>query len=80
MIEYVQKLKKESGLREVIIATNWNPEGENTFDYVKKLLENALQQENKNIKISSLGKGLSMGTELEYTDKETMKNALRNRS
>ena len=32
-----------------------------------------------NIKISSLGRGLSTGTELEYSDNETLKNALKNR-
>ena len=67
------------------MGVNWNPEGENTGDYVKKQLKlimekNTFQQaQGKQIKISHLGKGLSMGTELEYTDPETMKNALRNR-
>lgn len=67
-----------SGLKEIILGVNWNPEGENTGDYVAKFLKPILEK-NK-IKISHLGKGLSMGTELEYTDPETMKNALRNRS
>lgn len=31
------------------------------------------------IKISSLGRGLSTGTELEYSDNDTLKNALKNR-
>jgi recombinational DNA repair protein RecR len=33
----------------------------------------------KNIKISTFGKGLSTGTELEYSDEETIKNAIKNR-
>jgi recombination protein RecR len=65
-------------LREIILGVNWNPEGENTADYVKKAIE--LLTSKHKVKISHLGKGLSMGTELEYTDPETMKNALRNRS
>lgn len=81
--ELVSHIKNKSEIKEIIIATNWNPEGENTFDYVKKILEDTLQQaqgtQTRDIKISSLGKGLSMGTELEYTDSETMKNALKNR-
>ena len=81
---FIEKKIKE-GLREIILGVNWNPEGENTGDYVEKQLKlimekNILQQaQGKQIKISHLGKGLSMGTELEYTDPETMKNALKNR-
>ena len=63
-------------IKEIILGVNWNPEGENTGDYVAK----ELKQITSKIKITHLGKGLSMGTELEYTDPETFKNALRNRS
>ena len=72
-----------AGLKEIILGVNWNPEGENTADYVKRIIESALRQaqgsQRHNIKISTLGKGLSMGTELEYADSDTLKNALRNR-
>lgn len=73
-------IKRQAGdkgekLREIIIAVNWNPEGENTGDYVATCLKPITSE----IKISRLGKGLSMGTELEYTDPDTFKNALRNR-
>lgn len=68
----------QNNLKEVILGVNWNPEGENTGDYVAKELKQ-ITEKNK-VKISHLGKGLSMGTELEYTDSETMKNALRNRN
>ena len=61
-------------LKEIILGVNWNPEGENTGDYVEKFLKNY------KVKISHLGKGLSMGSELEYTDPDTLKNALKNRS
>ena len=56
---------------------NANPEGENTTDYLKQKLQ-AITEQN-NIKISVLGRGLSTGTELEYSDDETIKNALKNR-
>jgi len=36
-------------------------------------------QEKFKFKIVSLGRGLSTGTELEYSDSETIKNALLNR-
>lgn len=70
--------KIKDGLKEIILGVNWNPEGENTGDYVKRFIEPQIFKHK--IKISALGKGLSMGTELEYADSETMKNALRNRS
>lgn len=70
-----KKIKEE--LKEIILGVNWNPEGENTGDYVRKSIEP--QTLKHQIKVSHLGKGLSMGTELEYADSETMKNALRNR-
>ncbi|MFH0804451.1 MAG: toprim domain-containing protein [Candidatus Zambryskibacteria bacterium] len=70
--------KKKEGLKEIILGVNWNPEGENTGDYVVKAIEH-LTSKHK-IKVSHLGKGLSMGTELEYADSDTLKNALRNRS
>jgi len=71
---FIGKKIKEN-LKEIILGVNWNPEGENTADYVERLLLPLIG----NVKISHLGKGLSMGTELEYTDTETMKNALKNR-
>ncbi len=72
-------LKKKNELEEIIIATSWNPEGENTFDFIKKFLENFKDENKVEFKISSLGKGLSMGSELEYTDPDTLKNAFKNR-
>lgn len=63
-------------LKEIILATNANPEGENTADYVRDRL---VKRFGDTIKISVLGRGLSTGTELEYSDTETIKNALKNR-
>lgn len=77
LLAFVEKRTKE-GLKEIILAMNWNPEGENTASFVEKLLQEVTK--NNKIKVSHLGKGLSMGTELEYADPDTLKNALRNRS
>lgn len=70
-----KKIKK--GLKEIILGVNWNPEGENTADFITKMLNTECLT--NNIKITHLGKGLSMGSELEYTDKDTLNNALKNR-
>ncbi len=69
--------KTKSGLREIIVALSYNPEGENTLTYLSEILK-PLAKKN-NIKISTLGRGLSTGTELEYSDSDTIKNALKNR-
>jgi len=72
LLHIVEK-KIKDGLLEIIIALNYNPEGENTLTYLKELLSPF------KIKISTLGRGLSTGTELEYSDSDTIKNALKNR-
>lgn len=65
--------RKQNGLQEVILALNATTEGDFTTDLLKKELKDF------DIKISILGRGLSTGTELEYSDKETILNALNNR-
>lgn len=80
--------KNINNLKEIILGVNWNPEGENTGDYVKREIESLLKNTQSasaklrrdEVKISHLGKGLSMGAELEYTDGDTLKNALKNRA
>jgi recombination protein RecR len=74
---FLEKKIKED-LKEIILGVNWNPEGENTGNYVKRVIEPLIAKHK--IKISHLGKGLSMGTELEYADSDTLRNALRNRN
>ncbi len=69
--------KTDAVLKEIIIALSYNPEGENTLTYLAALLRPLAEK--YGIKISTLGRGLSTGTELEYSDTETIKNALKNR-
>ena len=68
---------EEDGLKEIIFAFTVNPEGDNTRMFLEKFLE-PLVKEHK-IKLTTLGRGLSTGTELEYSDDNTLKNALKNR-
>ncbi len=65
------------GLSEVILALSANPEGDFTREYVIKTLGPVLGQ--LSIAITTLGRGLSTGTELEYSDADTIKHALKNR-
>ena len=72
------KSRAEKGvLKEIILAMNITPEGENTEQHLAKILTPLATAHN--IKISHLGRGISTGTEIEYSDKETLKNALQNR-
>ena len=66
-----------ASLKEIILAFSLSPQGDHTDHYVRGELKEITQKQN--IKISSLGRGLSTGTELEYSDNETIKNALKNR-
>jgi recombination protein RecR len=76
LMKVIENRFKNEGLKEIIIALSLNPQGENTDTYIRELLNSY----DGKIKISSLGRGLSTGSELEYADSETIKNALRNRS
>jgi len=72
MKQLYDKIQKEKPA-EVILATSATVEGENTNLYIERILEPL------KVKISRLGRGLSTGAELEYSDTETIENALRNR-
>lgn len=77
--ELKDKIKKEekNGLKEIILAFSLSPQGDHTDSYMREQLKDATER--SGIKISSLGRGLSTGTELEYSDNDTLKNALKNR-
>ena len=75
--ELDSKLKK-NGVKEVILAMNANNDGENTAEFIKERIK-FLCQDNI-LTISTLGRGLSTGAELEYADPETLKNAFLHRT
>lgn len=66
------------GLSEVILGFSVNPDGENTARFVEQLLHP--YQATHSFTVTYLGRGLSTGSELEYADPETIKNALQNRN
>jgi len=73
----IQKKTQEKDLQEVIIATSANPEGEHTAQYV--IAELSELAHTHNLTLSTLGRGLSTGLELEYSDEDTFKHALAHR-
>ncbi|MBZ1356255.1 MAG: recombination mediator RecR [Candidatus Nealsonbacteria bacterium] len=64
---------KDSPFEEVIIATNFTPEGETTALYLERLIKP------HKIKTTRLARGLPTGGELEYIDDETLGSALEGR-
>ncbi len=56
---------------ELIIATNPNTAGETTSHYIREVFSNK-----KGVFLTRLARGLSSGSNLEYTDEITLKNAL----
>jgi recombination protein RecR len=78
LLNTIEIRAKKDNLQEIIIALSLNPQGEHTDMYLREQIS-PLQNKYK-FKIVSLGRGLSTGTELEYSDGETIKNALKNRA
>ena len=89
LLKLVRKLLGgETKLKEIILCTSLTNDGMFTASVIKQKLKELFEQINseaqtnliQNIKITTLGRGFSTGTELEYADKETLLNALQNRS
>jgi recombination protein RecR len=70
--ELVERVRRD-GLREVILATSPNVEGEATAVYLARLLKPF------NVSTTRLAQGLPAGADLEFTDDVTIQRALENR-
>jgi len=64
---------KQGKIKEVIIATNPNVEGEATAAYLSKLIRPL------GVKVTQLAQGMPMGSDLEYADEVTLAKALEGR-
>ncbi|MDP2647796.1 MAG: recombination mediator RecR [Candidatus Yanofskybacteria bacterium] len=67
----VSALAKDNPNIELIIATNPSTEGETTSLYIKDMFRNK-----KEVTLTRLARGLASGSNLEYADEITLKNAL----
>jgi len=78
LLDRVEKEKKS--VREIILATNPDMEGEATAMFIR----NKLKELKKNLKltfsITRLGYGLPIGANLEYADYMTLRKAIENRN
>ena len=64
---------KNENIEEVIVATNPDVEGEATAIYIANLLKPL------GVKVTRIAQGISMGSELEFTDAMTLSKALSSR-
>lgn len=70
--ELVERVAKQN-VKEVVIATNPDVEGDVTAHYIAKLLKPL------DVKVTRLAQGISMGTEIEYADEVTLTKAFESR-
>ena len=70
--ELIQRVRN-SKVREIILATNPNFEGEYTANYIKNQLAST------DARVTGLARGLPMGGDLEYADEGTLSRALEGR-
>lgn len=66
----ITRLQDNDEVREIIVATNPNIEGEATAMYIAKLLKPA------GIKVTRIAHGIPVGGDLEYADKITLYKAM----
>lgn len=74
LVRIVEKRLKNN-LNEIVLALSATSEGEHTADRIRELLMPYRDM----VKTSMLGRGLATGSELEYSDAETLRAALTNR-
>lgn len=74
LLRTIEKSLKNN-LKEIVLALSATSEGEHTADRIRELLA----PHRGHLKISVLGRGLATGSELEYSDAETLRAALMNR-
>ena len=74
LLKAIEKRVKNN-VKEIVLALSATSEGEHTADRVRELL----MPYRDHLKMSELGRGLATGSELEYSDPETLRAALTNR-
>ncbi len=72
--ELMNRLRKD-GIREVIIATNTNLEGETTALYIAERMKESFPD----VRVTRIARGLPMGGEMDYADQVTLIRALEGR-
>jgi recombination protein RecR len=71
--ELLNRVQRDSAVKEIVLATNPNLEGEATAMYLERLIKPL------GIKLTRLARGLPVGGDLEYADEVTLTRALEGR-
>ncbi len=74
--QLLDRVRNNSEISEIIIATNPTMEGEATAMYLSK----QLKAKSEKLKITRIGRGLPTGADLEYADSSTLDRAMEGRS
>ena len=71
----------QARIKEIILATNPTMEGEATSLYIVREIKNSLNGQNglNSLKITRIGRGLPIGSDIEYADEVTIERALEGR-
>ena len=73
-IEALKEKVSAPGIREVILATNPDMEGESTAVYISKVLNPF-----ETVKVTRIARGLPVGSDIEYADSVTLLKSLEGR-
>lgn len=70
----IRRLSKDDEIKEVIVGTNANTDGEATAMYIARLVKPA------NIKVTRLASGLAVGSDIDYADQLTLIKSIEGRN
>ena len=73
--ELINRIKNDDRVKEIVVATNLNLEGEATAMYINQVIS----ESDANIKVTRLARGMPSGSDIEYADETTISHALGSR-
>lgn len=76
----ITRIRTQKDLKEIILATNPDMEGEATAMYVRNRLEELRKETGREFKVTRLAYGLPMGGNVEYADYMTLRKAIEGRN
>lgn len=76
LLTRIKNSKNGTSIKEIILATNPTMEGEATAMYIAK----KLKVESEKLKVTRIGRGLPIGSDIEYADEVTLQRAMEGRS
>lgn len=80
LLDRIKKTGDKSPVKEIILATNPDMEGEATAMYIRNKLSELKKTSKLHFKVTRLGYGLPIGANLEYADYMTLRKAIENRN